>query len=46
VNVFLAVINRVQEPVLRFLAAAVRGATALMAWILRRGRHRPWRGGI
>jgi len=46
VNALLAVINRIQEPVFRILAALIRGLTALLARILRRGRHRPWRGGV
>lgn len=45
-NALLALINRVQEPIFRALAALVRGVTALLAKVLRRGKHRPWRKGI
>jgi hypothetical protein len=46
VNALLALINRVQEPIFRALAALVRGSTAFLARVLRRGKHRPWRKGI
>jgi hypothetical protein len=46
VKALLALINRVQEPILRALAALMRGVTALLARVLRRGRHRAWRKGI
>jgi hypothetical protein len=44
-NALLAVVNRVQELVFRILGALVRGVTALLARVLRRGRYRTWRKG-
>jgi hypothetical protein len=46
VNALLALVNRIQEPVFRILGVLTRGVTALLARVLRRGKHRPWRRGI
>jgi hypothetical protein len=42
-NALLTLINRVQEPIFRALAALIRGLTAFLARVLRRGKHRSWR---
>ena len=45
VNTFMRLINWFQTLGFRILGAVVRGATAFLARVLRRGRFRPWRGG-
>jgi hypothetical protein len=46
VNALLAVVNRVQVAVFHVLDVLTRGVTALLARVLRRGKHRAWRKGI
>jgi hypothetical protein len=45
VDTFMRLVNWVERLGFQVLGAVVRGVTALLARISRRGRFRPWRGG-